>query len=484
MILKKVKITNYRQLQNVELDMQDSLTVLAGPNNSGKTTLISVLKGMFCDKKLSFNYSDIPIQLSSDWLDKILPIFQAVMIKYDRESGVREIITKISNDDNFIADYIMDSFQAQIQVDYNPDNDDIQYFADYLMDLDNTKHSFYFIYTYEPSTSSFEKNLTEHYDRMSARFRDINNPQGVEKDTKLYFLKEELLRLYCNAAIEKCYFCNSDYGNANPMEVFAFKNLFNFQNIPAIRELDDSESDSSKGISKRVISLLKDNDTWVEATKKLPDLLMSDIENSGAKNEIKNSSIIARYLNMPHISTQHGVKGESHPSVIFMASDNNSTPNVRMYPFFELWSNLEFSLPQFETLFYSYNRMIEKVEAELGMKISELTAETHNKSEKNKAILIRYSNEVLEKYQGNILFDALCKDDFISYLAKQNVGNAKKIFKITKMEGILTAYKLFYVGCSRARKNLIVVVDAYKVNGFKEAFMNKMKEIGFSVFCK
>ena len=58
MILKKVKITNYRQLQNVELDMQDSLTVLAGPNNSGKTTLISVLKGMFCDKKLSFNYSD------------------------------------------------------------------------------------------------------------------------------------------------------------------------------------------------------------------------------------------------------------------------------------------------------------------------------------------------------------------------------------------------------------------------------------------
>lgn len=229
MILKKVKITNYRQLQNVELDMQDSLTVLAGPNNSGKTTLISVLKGMFCDKKLSFNYSDIPIQLSSDWLDKILPIFQAVMIKYDRESGVREIITKISNDDKFIADYIMDSFQAQIQVDYNPDNDDIQYFADYLMDLDDTKHSFYFIYTYEPSISSFEKNLTEHYDRMSARFRDINNPQGVEKDTKLYFLKEELLRLYCNAAIEKCYFCNSDYGNANPMEVFAFKNLFNFQ---------------------------------------------------------------------------------------------------------------------------------------------------------------------------------------------------------------------------------------------------------------
>ena len=221
----------------------------------------------------------------------------------------------------------------------------------------------------------------------------------------------------------------------------------------------------------------------------IPEAVKNDFEESTEYQSVLDIKIIevknlARYLNMPHISTQHGVKGESHSSVIFMASDNNSTPNVRMYPFFALWSNLEFSLPQFETLFYSYNRMIEKVEAELGMKISELTAETHNKSEKNKAILVRYSNEVLEKYQGNILFDALCKDDFISYLAKQNVGNAKKIFKITKMEGILTAYKLFYVGCSRARKNLIVVVDAYKVNGFKEAFMNKMKEIGFSVFCK
>lgn len=67
MFLKKVKIKNYRQLENIELDMQDSLTVLAGPNNSGKTTLISVLKGMFCDKKLSFKYSDIPVNLSSEY---------------------------------------------------------------------------------------------------------------------------------------------------------------------------------------------------------------------------------------------------------------------------------------------------------------------------------------------------------------------------------------------------------------------------------
>ena len=306
MFLKKVKIKNYRQLENIELDMQDSLTVLAGPNNSGKTTLISVLKGMFCDKKLSFKYSDIPVNLSSAWLEKILPIFQQIMIEFNKEEGIREIINKISVDDRFIDDYIMDSFQAQIQVDYNPERDDIQYFADYLMDLDDTKHSFYFIYTYELSISSFEKGLNEHYDRMSVRFRDIDDPEGAEKETKRYFLKEELLRLYCNAVVEKCYFCNSNYENANPMEVVAFKNLFNFQNIPAIRELDESESDSSKGISKRVIALLKDKNTWIESTKTLPDVLMKDIEDSGAKKEIKNSSIISLDNTIRNISKTSG----------------------------------------------------------------------------------------------------------------------------------------------------------------------------------
>lgn len=221
----------------------------------------------------------------------------------------------------------------------------------------------------------------------------------------------------------------------------------------------------------------------------IPEAVKNNFEESTEYQGVLNTKVIevknlASYLNMPHISTQHGVKGESHPSVIFVASDNNSTPNVRMYPFFEIWSNLDFSLPQFETLFYSYSRLIEKVEAELGMKISELTAETHNKSEKNKDILAKYSNKVLETYRENKIFDALCKDDFIAYLAKQNVKNAKNIFKITKMEGILTAYKLFYVGCSRARKNLIVVVNADKIDGFKEAFINKMKKIGFSVCYK
>ncbi len=201
MILKKVKIYNYRQLQKVELDLQNSLTVLAGPNNSGKTTLISVLKGMFRDKKLSFTYSDIPTNLSTSWVEKIIPVFQSIMVENDKNTGISEIIKKISVDDKLLPEYTIECFHAEIQVDYDPTGDDIQLFADYLMDLDESKHSFYFIYSYEPSIASFEKYLGECYDKMSSRFLDISNPDCKEKETKLYFIKEELLKNYIEARV-------------------------------------------------------------------------------------------------------------------------------------------------------------------------------------------------------------------------------------------------------------------------------------------
>ena len=72
MFLKRIEVSNYRQLSHIELNFQNGLTVLAGPNNSGKTTLISVLKGIFNESKFVFKYSDIPTGLSVLWVKTIL----------------------------------------------------------------------------------------------------------------------------------------------------------------------------------------------------------------------------------------------------------------------------------------------------------------------------------------------------------------------------------------------------------------------------
>ena len=72
-------------------------------------------------------------------------------------------------------------------------------------------------------------------------------------------------------------------------------------------------------------------------------------------SEVKN---IYAYINRPTISTQHGVKGESHQSVVFVAADSYNTPNVRMYDFFNLWAHNNFSLTEFEELYYEYLNLL------------------------------------------------------------------------------------------------------------------------------
>ena len=344
----------------------------------------------------------------------------------------------------------------------------------------------------EKYTEIGAKNLYEAYEKMEAySFGKKYSPTDVLSDMsndnpdslmKFLFLLNSVMQFYSSENYgmlistcrkEHCYF--------NPA-------LFKIKKHADKKCLRD-RFEEFKAIYENKECLIRDVIEYLIDSTIIPISVKNDFEENAEYQQVLDVKVIevknlADYLSTPHISTQHGVKGESHPSVIFVAADNSSSPNVRMYSFFELWSKIDFSLPEFEDFFYSYSKIIAKVESELGMKINELTADTHNKNEVTKAILAKYSNYILETYQGNEIFEILCKDDFTSYLTKSTVGNAKKIFKNKNIEGILTAYKLFYVGCSRAKKNLIIVVDKNKVTQFKDAFVDKVRRIGFSVVDK
>lgn len=194
--------------------------------------------------------------------------------------------------------------------------------------------------------------------------------------------------------------------------------------------------------------------------------------------EVRN---LADYLNDPQISTQHGVKGESHNSVIFVCSDSNSIPVVHMYSFFGIWSQIDFSLNDIESFYYDYSKVVIETESDLGVKIKDLNAESHNKNDENKIILKSASEKMLSLFKDNKIFQILCKADYETYLNKPNVGNIKKCFKDSTVYGVLSAYKLFYVGCSRARNNLTVIVNENQIKEFNLSFYQKMEAVGFRV---
>ncbi len=61
-----------------------------------------------------------------------------------------------------------------------------------------------------------------------------------------------------------------------------------------------------------------------------------------------------------------------------------------------------------------------------------------------------------------------------------SLADIRIILNNRMVRSTLTAYKLFYVGCSRAEEELVVLIDENKIEYMKE-FENYFKQIGFQI---
>lgn len=180
-----------------------------------------------------------------------------------------------------------------------------------------------------------------------------------------------------------------------------------------------------------------------------------------------------------HVSTQHGVKGESHDSVVFVAEDSKrNDPRVHIYEFFRVWSQVDFSLDEFEEFYFEYLLFCKEIIGNLDFNIKDINQHQLNTY---KQFLLDKSYAVIKKFDENKIFDILCRNIYEDYIKKQTCSNAKKCFNNTMVLNVLNAYKLFYVGCSRARKNLTVLIDVEKIQLYNGEFRNKIEKVGLKI---
>lgn len=187
------------------------------------------------------------------------------------------------------------------------------------------------------------------------------------------------------------------------------------------------------------------------------------------------------YLQNPNISTQHGVKGESHDTVAFIVADSKRDPVVDMSGFLKLWSMSEVSLPSFEKFYYDYKNLILDIENIIKIKCSKMKSENYNP---NKEKIYNKVNLFVQKYDQSNYYRYLLKDVMVRYLKGDGVTNAKNCLNENLVYGSLSAYRLFYVGCSRARKNLTIIINKADVAEFDEKLIEKFKWCGFNVVKK
>lgn len=194
-----------------------------------------------------------------------------------------------------------------------------------------------------------------------------------------------------------------------------------------------------------------------------------------ALSEIK---VLKKYIENPYISTQHGVKGESHDTVLFVAENNSNNPVVKISEFFELFSEVDVKLGALNDFYYSYLKLINDIENKCGMKSSKIRADDYNQ---NREFIFEKLSKFNAVYCENDYYVVLLEDKFNKYFHRNNVSNVKECLKKNLIYGVLAAYRLFYVGCSRARKNLAIVIDNSDVSEFKEILKVKFESIGFEI---
>lgn len=187
---------------------------------------------------------------------------------------------------------------------------------------------------------------------------------------------------------------------------------------------------------------------------------------------------VADYLCNPRVSTQHGVKGESHDSVVFVAEDSSGDPRVAMYRFFEMWGQIQISAKMLNRFYYDFAAEVGNIQRSIGIKVSDLKKDTYAANEE---MIKAKLHTVFDKFKDDSYFQFIYGADYESYFSKPGVTKVKDCLKDNAVYGILSAYKLFYVGCSRARKNLTILLDSSKIQGNFELQKKRFEEMGFQV---
>lgn len=186
-----------------------------------------------------------------------------------------------------------------------------------------------------------------------------------------------------------------------------------------------------------------------------------------------------REMTKPRFSTQHAVKGEGYDHVALKVSDGNN-PNVKMYFFLSMFSKNLFDYNQLKTIDKEIKKCLMNIRVDMQKSLSSISA---NDFKSNSELLYSYVQEIKNiLMQNQKSYEFYFADIFEKFEEKPNFTNYKPCIKaVNKINGALLAYKLFYVGCSRAKLKLDVYVLNKEISEFRDEFIEKMKEINFEV---
>jgi len=252
MNIYKIDIQNYRLLKDFSIDLEDELSLVIGKNNTGKTSLLTILD-KFLNEKNRFNYDDFNI----DFRDEI-----------------ETLITDSEIPDEFSSKGI----KLKIYIQYD-EKDNLSNISRVLMDLDPENNKVVLGFEYTVNHTDFER-LKKDYETFQKREKErvAQEKKNTARDLK-DFLKQEIGN-YFRVNKKSFEYDISDNKVVEDKYIDLLKekikisDIINFNYISARRDVTNKEKENT--LSRQTSSLYnkkEDNSEKTEATEDFKDQL-------------------------------------------------------------------------------------------------------------------------------------------------------------------------------------------------------------------
>lgn len=229
MKIKKIKIENFRLLNNFELDLEDKLSLVIGKNNCGKTSLLAVLdKFLNQSDKNKFSIDDFNI---------------------DFKNEIKNIVDDKSIDLNKFNPI---GIKLKLFIEYN-ERDNLANISKVMMDLDPDNNFIILGFEYVLTADGLHKLRVESKQFLDKEKRKISIKKGTETEPVkdlLYFLKHNHSDYF--RVIKKSIEYDLATKKENDqkfidleIEKIGIKEIINFKFISAKRDVSNKEADKT-----------------------------------------------------------------------------------------------------------------------------------------------------------------------------------------------------------------------------------------------
>src|SRR5690554_453293 len=224
MRIKNIQVRFFRMLADISIDLEDDITLIVGRNNTGKTSLLEVIK-MLTSKEDSLSFEDFS-QSSYSLFKELYSNYEQTLVPEIPDDEKEAIEIDIQNR--------FPKIQLQIEFSYDKLKDSLIELSEFITDLDIDRNDACVLLSYEPTNTL-------------GLLKSFNNREDREA-TLIPYLKENLNSFYKL----KCYAkdIKSDYQREIELSFREkIKKIVSFEDIKALRILDDKKNDKNKTLA-------------------------------------------------------------------------------------------------------------------------------------------------------------------------------------------------------------------------------------------